>query len=103
MGKEEMMAMKEERLSKLRMSVQQKLDHEKILETSGVTKETESMKHRVNNDPNVIYQEGVVDLHPHHGYSDQKLFDDPKFELMNRLVASNLHQSKYAKEVLSNT
>jgi len=101
--KQEEVMLKEERLSRLRMSVQDKLDHENIENISGVTKETESMKNRVSNDQALIYREGVVDMFPDHGYSDDKLFQDPKFELMNRLVATNLHKSKYAREVLKRT
>merc|ERR1711972_434282 len=103
MEKEEMVLMKEERLSKLRESVQQQLDHDKILKTSGVDKVTVCVKNRVSNDESAMYHEGVVDMFPDHGYSDSKLFADPKFELMNRLVANNLHKSKYAKEVLMKT
>jgi len=96
-------SMKEHRLSRLRRSVQQQLDYEKIQGLSGVTNETESTRRRAGSGDDGGYREGVVDMFPDHGYSDQQLFREPKFELMNRLIASNLHRSKYAKEALKKT
>jgi len=89
--------MKEERLSKLRLSVKRTLNQDNIAEIGGLHKDTQNILNRMNdeNERNEMFV--------HHGYSDQKLFEDPKFELMNHLISNNLHQSKYAKQCLKNT
>ena len=95
---------KEERLYKLRLKVKENLDEENINNISGVLNKTKNMINRLNNNSlHDSYSDGVVNMYPNYGYSDDKLFKDPKFVLMNRLISSNLHKSKYAKQCLDQT
>ena len=100
MRKEDEAAMKEERLSRLRQSVHVALNQEHIDAVGGVLKHTENVKNRSRDD---VDEAGVLDMYPNHGYSDEVLFDDPKFVLMNRLISSNLHNTKYGKQCIQST
>merc|ERR1712228_57454 len=90
--------MKEVRLSNLRLSVKRTLNHDKIAQIGGILKDTQNMLNRMKDDENERNEMFV-----YNGYSDKKLFEDPKFELMNHLICNNLHKSKYAKQCLKNT
>merc|ERR1712048_538978 len=90
--------LKEMRLSKLRLSVKRNLNEDNIAKIGGLHRETQSALHRKDGGEN-----SRIDMFAHHGYSDEKLFDDPKFQLMNHLISNNLHASKYAKQCLKNT
>ena len=97
MQMEEENKLKEVRLSKLRLSVKRRLNQDKIAQIGGVHKDTQSMMNRMND------ENDKKEMFSHHGYSDKKLFQDPRFELMNHLISNDLHKSKYAKQCLKNT
>ena len=90
--------MKEARLAALRMSVKRTLDQDKIANIGGLLKDTQNAQNRLA-DAGKLENE----MFGHHGYSDQQLFRDPRFELMTKLISSDLHRSKYAKQCLKNT